>query len=113
MHSFNCTSILFEHLCYFVLFANSQSHEQAQKLLDNMLEKHLVIVQDACNVPDDDSVVNESGVRLFKNSTPGIVFDHVGEYIFPSFSSLAAIREMFLQSALFNLFLSLSLLLLH
>ncbi|KHG18598.1 Ribose-5-phosphate isomerase A [Gossypium arboreum] len=50
---------------------------KAQKLLDNMLEKHLVIVKDACNVPDDDSVVNESGVRLFKNSTPGIVFDHV------------------------------------
>ncbi|PPS18931.1 hypothetical protein GOBAR_AA01636 [Gossypium barbadense] len=44
-----------------------------------MLEKHLVIVKDACNVPDDDSVVNESGVRLFKNSTPGIVFDHVDE----------------------------------
>ncbi|KAK8328262.1 hypothetical protein V6Z12_A11G240200 [Gossypium hirsutum] len=44
-----------------------------------MLEKHLVIVKDACNVPDDDSVVNESGVRLFKNSTPGIVFDHLDE----------------------------------
>ncbi|MBA0770286.1 hypothetical protein Gotri_018943 [Gossypium trilobum] len=73
---------------------------KAQKLLDNMLEKHLVIVKDACNVSDADSVVNESGVRLFKNSTPGIVFDHVGEYLFASFSSLAAIGEMFLQSAL-------------
>ncbi|TYG46150.1 hypothetical protein ES288_D11G233400v1 [Gossypium darwinii] len=52
---------------------------KAQKLLDNMLEKHLVIVKDACNVSDADSVVNESGVRLFKNSTPGIVFDHVDE----------------------------------
>ncbi|XP_021273978.1 uncharacterized protein LOC110409070 isoform X3 [Herrania umbratica] len=48
---------------------------KAQKLLDEMLEKSLVIVKDANNVPDDDSVENEGGVRLFKNSALGIVFD--------------------------------------
>ncbi|XWS41771.1 hypothetical protein CRYUN_Cryun17cG0111800 [Craigia yunnanensis] len=52
---------------------------KAQKLLNDMLEKTLVIEKDTSNVPDDDSVVNEGGVRLFKNSTPGIVFDHVDE----------------------------------
>ncbi|XP_022739794.1 uncharacterized protein LOC111291928 isoform X1 [Durio zibethinus] len=52
---------------------------KAHKLLEDMLEKTLVIVKDVSNVPDDDSMVNEGGVRLFKNSTPGIVFDHVDE----------------------------------
>ncbi|XVF17524.1 hypothetical protein REPUB_Repub10bG0130300 [Reevesia pubescens] len=52
---------------------------KAQKLLDDMLEKTLMIVKDATDVPSDDSVVNEGGVRLFKNSTPGIVFDRVDE----------------------------------
>ncbi|GMJ03851.1 hypothetical protein like AT3G49890 [Hibiscus trionum] len=52
---------------------------KAQKLLDEVLEKNLLIVKEDCNVPDDDSMVNESGVRLFKNSTPGIVFDHIDE----------------------------------
>ncbi|KAL4332833.1 hypothetical protein GQ457_07G007140 [Hibiscus cannabinus] len=52
---------------------------KAQKLLDEMLEKNLLIVKEDCDVPDDDSLVNECGVRLFKNSTPGIVFDHVDE----------------------------------
>lgn len=47
-----------------------------------MLEKALVVVKDACNIPDDDNVVNEGGVRLFRNSTPGIVFDRTGEYNF-------------------------------
>ncbi|KAE8675628.1 protein SHORT-ROOT-like [Hibiscus syriacus] len=51
---------------------------KVQKLLDEMLEKNLLIVKD-CNVPDDDSLVIESGVRLFKNSAPGIVFDLVDE----------------------------------
>ncbi|KAE8706339.1 zinc finger family protein [Hibiscus syriacus] len=37
-----------------------------------------MIVKD-CNVPDDDSLVNDIGVRLFKSSAPRIVFDHVDE----------------------------------
>ncbi|OMP01816.1 hypothetical protein COLO4_11574 [Corchorus olitorius] len=48
---------------------------KAQKLLDQMLEKTLEIVKDANNVPEEDSVVDDGGVRLFRNSTPGIVFD--------------------------------------
>ena len=73
-------------------FLTDKNHKQAQKLLDDMLEKTLVVVKDASNVPDDDSVVNEGGVRLFKSSTPGIVFDRIGEYIFHSLPSLAVIR---------------------
>ncbi|XVF59268.1 hypothetical protein PTKIN_Ptkin07bG0261900 [Pterospermum kingtungense] len=52
---------------------------KAQKLLDEMLEKTLVVVKNASNVPDDSSVANEGGVRLFKTSTPGIVFDRTDD----------------------------------
>lgn len=78
----------------FCLLTDKNS-KQAQKLLDEMLEKSLVIVKDANNVPDDDSVVNEGGVRLFKNSTPGIVFDCGGGYILYKLPFLVATGRMF------------------
>ncbi|KAF8377646.1 hypothetical protein HHK36_031029 [Tetracentron sinense] len=46
---------------------------KAQKLLDNILEKSLVMVKDPIHVLDDN---NEGGIRLFKHAPPGIVFDH-------------------------------------
>ncbi|KAJ8765626.1 hypothetical protein K2173_014748 [Erythroxylum novogranatense] len=54
---------------------------KAQKLLDQILEKTLMVVKDS----NDDTAVttgaatNDEGVRLFKNSSAGIVFDHKDE----------------------------------
>lgn len=33
-------------------------------------------------VPDNDQVINEGVLQLFKHSPPGIVFDHIGILIF-------------------------------
>lgn len=45
-----------------------------------MLEKSLVFVKDTnpIGIIKDNPEVNEGGVRLFKNSPLGIVFDHRG-----------------------------------
>ncbi|GAV83515.1 hypothetical protein CFOL_v3_26962, partial [Cephalotus follicularis] len=51
---------------------------KAQKLLDDIVEKTLVTVKDPIQVPDNDPM-NEGGIRLFKNSPLGIVFDHIDE----------------------------------
>ncbi|KAE7999725.1 hypothetical protein FH972_004130 [Carpinus fangiana] len=51
----------------------------AQKLLDDMLEKTLVMVRDPIDVPNNDPEINEGGIHLFKNAPPGIVFDHIDE----------------------------------
>ncbi|KAH9611563.1 hypothetical protein KSS87_009957 [Heliosperma pusillum] len=53
---------------------------KAQKVLDNMLEKSLLMVKDSDhvngNVIEDDPVANGEGVRLFKQAPVGIVFDY-------------------------------------
>ncbi|CAL1380858.1 unnamed protein product [Linum trigynum] len=48
---------------------------KAQKLLEQLLEKSLDIVEDGGEVPDVKHVSNEGGVRLFKNSPVGILLD--------------------------------------
>ncbi|XP_004148026.1 uncharacterized protein LOC101203340 [Cucumis sativus] len=53
---------------------------KAQKLLDNILETTLELVEHSNSVPcDDDSKSSEGGIRLFKNAPVGVVFDHVDE----------------------------------
>lgn len=54
---------------------------KAQKALYDMLEKSLVFVKDTnpIGIIEDNPEVNEGGVRLFKNSPLGIVFDHRDE----------------------------------
>ncbi|EXB94045.1 hypothetical protein L484_009389 [Morus notabilis] len=64
---------------------------QAQKILDGILEKTLVMVKDyPIDAPDTDPLSNGGeedtepksnggGIRLFKHSTPGIVLDHIDE----------------------------------
>lgn len=52
---------------------------QAQKLLDEIVEKNLEIVRDPANIPDNNVALDECGIRLFKNAPLGIVFDHMGK----------------------------------
>uniref|UniRef100_A0A9I9DN16 Uncharacterized protein n=1 Tax=Cucumis melo TaxID=3656 RepID=A0A9I9DN16_CUCME len=53
---------------------------KAQKLLDNILETTLELVEHSNSVPcHDDSKSSEGGIRLFKNAPVGVVFDHVDE----------------------------------
>ncbi|CAN1343056.1 hypothetical protein LINPERPRIM_LOCUS39664, partial [Linum perenne] len=52
---------------------------QAHKLLDELVEKSLDFVEDHVKVPDVKPVENEGGVRLFKNSKVGILFDKADE----------------------------------
>ncbi|KAF3439060.1 hypothetical protein FNV43_RR17335 [Rhamnella rubrinervis] len=49
---------------------------KAQKILDDILEKTLVMVKDPIDVPDVDPMNGEGSIRLFKHAPPGIVFDH-------------------------------------
>ncbi|KAF2294720.1 hypothetical protein GH714_015725 [Hevea brasiliensis] len=51
---------------------------KAQKLLDDILEKTLLMVSEPIHVPDN-PIVDEGGVRLFKHSPAGIIFDHIDE----------------------------------
>lgn len=46
---------------------------KAQKLLDEILDKSLEMAMDV-HVPNNDRVINEGVLRLFKHSPPGIVF---------------------------------------
>ncbi|GMP27734.1 hypothetical protein CsSME_00003593 [Camellia sinensis var. sinensis] len=55
---------------------NGACIKEAQKLLDDILEKTIEIVQEPIHVLDDDPMINDNGVRLFKHAPPGIVFDH-------------------------------------
>lgn len=50
---------------------------QAQKILEDMLEKTLVMVKDPINVPEIEPLNDEGGIRLFKHAPPGIVFDQI------------------------------------
>uniref|UniRef100_A0A5B7BYV5 Uncharacterized protein n=1 Tax=Davidia involucrata TaxID=16924 RepID=A0A5B7BYV5_DAVIN len=52
---------------------------KAQKLLDDILEKTIETVRDPIHAPDNNTVINEGGIRLFKHAPPGIVFDHTDE----------------------------------
>ncbi|GLU20130.1 hypothetical protein SLE2022_363430 [Rubroshorea leprosula] len=56
---------------------------KAQKILNGMLEKTLEFVRDTDKFPESDPKEKENGVRLFKNSPHGIVFDHVGDQQLP------------------------------
>lgn len=60
---------------------NWYSFSQGQKLLDEILEKTLVFVKQDIPVIKDEPQKEEGGIRLFKYSSPGIVFDRVGECI--------------------------------
>lgn len=48
---------------------------KAQKALDDILEKSLVMVKDPINVMNADPMSTEGGIRLFKSAPHGIVFD--------------------------------------
>ncbi|XP_011035667.1 PREDICTED: uncharacterized protein LOC105133394 isoform X2 [Populus euphratica] len=50
---------------------------KAQKCLDIILERTLEMVRDPIPVSDNDRDANDVGVRLFKHSPAGIVFDHL------------------------------------
>ncbi|KAG5229008.1 Chaperone protein [Salix suchowensis] len=52
---------------------------KAQKCLDIILERTLEMVRDPIPVSDNDRDANDVGVRLFKRSPAGIVFDHLDE----------------------------------
>lgn len=55
-------------------------HIKAQKLLDDLLEKSIQVVQmQPTKVIENHSMTNGGGVRLFRDAPPGIVFDHVDE----------------------------------
>ena len=62
---------------------------QAQKLLDEILEKTTEIVRDPIPILDGDHKTDEGGVRLFKNAPPGIVFDHIGKLLNPFYSAFS------------------------
>lgn len=49
---------------------------KAQKLLDDIIENTLVMVEDLIHISDNEKT-NEGGIRLFKHAPPGIVFDHM------------------------------------
>ncbi|KAF5752830.1 hypothetical protein HS088_TW01G00748 [Tripterygium wilfordii] len=57
---------------------------KAQKMLDDILEKTLEVANDPIHVPDSETMMNDGGVRLFKHSSPGIVFDHIDEFQRPT-----------------------------
>jgi hypothetical protein len=52
---------------------------QAQKLLDDIVENTIEIVKESIPVLDEDPNVDDCGIRLFRHSKPGIVFDHAGK----------------------------------
>ncbi|KAI4382116.1 hypothetical protein MLD38_008118 [Melastoma candidum] len=49
---------------------------KAQKLLDDILEKNLVMIKDPIEFPDIGKEGDRGGIRLFKKAPPGILFDH-------------------------------------
>ena len=51
---------------------------QAQKLIDEILERSLEMVRDPERVPDESQQMNDDGVRLFTKSSKGIVFNRLG-----------------------------------
>ncbi|XP_023532576.1 uncharacterized protein LOC111794698 [Cucurbita pepo subsp. pepo] len=52
---------------------------KAQKMLENILETTLEVVEHSTAIPCDDSKTSEGGIRLFKNAPVGVVFDHIDE----------------------------------
>ncbi|KAF9600679.1 hypothetical protein IFM89_011350 [Coptis chinensis] len=51
---------------------------KAQKMLDEILEKSLVVANDPVPASNDKPVVEEDGIRLFRRAPPGIVDPIVG-----------------------------------
>ena len=58
---------------------DEQTPCQAQKLLDDIIENTLVMVEDLIHISDNEKT-NEGGIRLLKHAPPGIVFDHMGKW---------------------------------
>ncbi|XP_042509496.1 uncharacterized protein LOC122085124 isoform X2 [Macadamia integrifolia] len=52
---------------------------KAQKLLEDFLDKSLVLVRKPISILEDDHLFDEGGVQLFRQAPPGIVFDPVDE----------------------------------
>lgn len=53
---------------------------QAQRLLDDMLDKTIEVVTNTADIIlEKHSPPDDTGVRLFKRAPSGIVFDHTGE----------------------------------
>ncbi|XP_011099375.1 uncharacterized protein LOC105177819 isoform X2 [Sesamum indicum] len=52
---------------------------KALKLLDDLLDKTIEVVTNTTPVLEKDPAENDAGVRLFKDASPGIVFDHIVE----------------------------------
>ncbi|KAK7250916.1 hypothetical protein RIF29_33692 [Crotalaria pallida] len=52
---------------------------KAQKLLNDILEKSIDVVKEPVHVLDENPKIDEDGIRLFKHSQPGIVFDNAVE----------------------------------
>ncbi|KAJ4960495.1 hypothetical protein NE237_020405 [Protea cynaroides] len=53
--------------------------KQAQKLLEDLLDKSLVVVRKPFPNLDDDHLLDEGGIQLFRQAPPGIVFDPIDE----------------------------------
>ncbi|GAB4846892.1 hypothetical protein Ancab_025900 [Ancistrocladus abbreviatus] len=78
----NSTPPLEDHDDYDKSHPQTLKHYQlkAQKALDDILEKMLVVVKDpTCAVEEDHHPVATGGVRLFKDAPPGILFDKKDE----------------------------------
>ncbi|KAJ4960188.1 hypothetical protein NE237_020098 [Protea cynaroides] len=52
---------------------------KAQKLLEDLLDKSLVVVRKPFPNLDDDHLLDEGGIQLFRQAPPGIVFDPIDE----------------------------------
>ncbi|KAK1275879.1 hypothetical protein QJS04_geneDACA001707 [Acorus gramineus] len=52
---------------------------KAQKLLEGILDKSLVMVKDPIPCSDENPQENEVGIRLFQNAPSGIIFDPIDE----------------------------------
>ncbi|KAI3972752.1 hypothetical protein MKX01_019410 [Papaver californicum] len=56
---------------------------KVQKLLEDMLDKSLEMVNEPISECDDEPAVSEGGIRLFRHAPLGIVFDPVDESKLP------------------------------
>ncbi|XP_058080944.1 uncharacterized protein LOC131229096 isoform X3 [Magnolia sinica] len=57
---------------------------KAQKLLDDLVDKNLVMVKDPTPALDGSPERSEGGIRLFSQAPPGIIFDPVDAYPRPT-----------------------------
>eukprot|EP00268_Persea_americana_P049558 TRINITY_DN5318_c0_g2_i1.p1 TRINITY_DN5318_c0_g2~~TRINITY_DN5318_c0_g2_i1.p1 ORF type:complete len:228 (-),score=63.94 TRINITY_DN5318_c0_g2_i1:347-1030(-) len=57
---------------------------KAQKLLDDLLDKSLVMVKTSTPSFDESAQRSEGGIRLFSQAPPGIIFDPIDTYQRPT-----------------------------